>query len=275
MLKVSGLPRKEHTSRMLEDAMEGRKKRKEEKNQFILDTVDAFVSANIPVLKLDNPLSKYVKGSGILPVSKVLREEYIPEVAKIHEDRIKEELKGKDIVIYSDETTDKGCRCVYNVFFQTLDPAPQQQLHLAASTVLDAANATNCANDVLDTLKRYEKNLEDVAAFNSDSARYMTKCFKTLKGLHEDLLLVQCWPHKLHHVGNTFQVSLPELNLTVKHVKKVFLNARKRKNNYLMFLQEKYPYSKPKEKRDVDSTWMRGSIVDVDESTKIQLVSRL
>lgn len=135
---------------------------------------------------------------------------------------------------------------MYNILFQTLDPAPEQKLYLASSTVLDAANSSNCAKAVIDTLHQYEKNLEEVPVFNADSARYMTKCFKTLKGLHEELLHVQCWPHKLHHVGNTFQDTLPELNSSVKHIKKIFLNARKRKNNYLLFLQEKYPEDRTK-----------------------------
>ncbi|KAK3931228.1 Glutamate synthase [NADPH] small chain [Frankliniella fusca] len=108
------------------------------------------------------------------------------------------------------------------------------------------ANSPNCAKAVRDTLQQYEKTLDEVTAFNADSARYMTKCFETLQGLHEELLHVQCWPHKLHHVGNTFQETLPELNATVKHVKKVFLNTGKRKNNYLLFLQEKYPEEKKK-----------------------------
>ncbi|KAE8743739.1 hypothetical protein FOCC_FOCC009613 [Frankliniella occidentalis] len=221
----------------IEDAVTGAKHRKEEKHQFIVDTVDAFVFANIPVLKLNNP----GVGVGDLPVSKVPRETYIPEIAKIHENKIREELRGKEISIYCHETTDKGGRCVYNIIFQTLDPAPQQKLCLVSSTVLDAANAENCARAVMETLQRYEKNIGDVTAFNADSARYMTKCFQTLQGLHEELLHIQCWPHKLHHVGNTFQTTLPELNLAVKHVKK-----EKTKNNYLTFLQEKYPDNKAK-----------------------------
>ncbi|KAK3920836.1 CGG triplet repeat-binding protein 1, partial [Frankliniella fusca] len=237
-------PNKRVRQQTIQDSLDGAKRMKEEKHQFILDTVEAFISANIPVSKLDDPairqwLFKYVKRS-------VLRENYIPEIAQIHMDKIKESLKGKDITLFSDETTDKGGRCVYNVLFQTLDPAPTQDLYLASSTVLDSENASNCAKAVLETLAKYEKNIEEVAAFNADSARYMTKCFKTLNGLHEELLHIQCLPHKLHHVGNTFQKSLPELNLAVKHTKRIFLNARKRKNNYMMFLQDRYPDEKHK-----------------------------
>lgn len=43
--------------RTLEESVSTSKKRKEDKHQFILDTVDAFLSANIPVFKLDNTVS--------------------------------------------------------------------------------------------------------------------------------------------------------------------------------------------------------------------------
>lgn len=67
----------------VEETLQNSKKVKDSKDEFILDTVEAFIKANIPVEKLDHPairawLNKYVQGSGDLPSANRLRQHYIP-----------------------------------------------------------------------------------------------------------------------------------------------------------------------------------------------------
>ncbi|XP_052124170.1 uncharacterized protein LOC127749561 [Frankliniella occidentalis] len=234
-----------------EQCLETSKKRKDEKHTFVLDTVEAMVASNIPLHKVDHPafqnwLHKYMPGCGDLPKSRTLRESYVPELRTMKFEELKQILKEKAIVVYCDETTDSSGRAVFNILVQTVTDSDKQQLYLASSVVLDVVNSESCANAILGCLNKLEKTIQDVVAVVSDSARYMTKCARILKGLNSDLQHVQCWPHKLHNAANTFQKTLPELNAAVTKVKKVFLHARKRSNEYLLFLQEKYPDDKTK-----------------------------
>lgn len=61
-------------------------------------------------------MKKYIKGSGDLPEVKTLREVYMLKVAEVKFEEIKFTVKGKGIIVFSDESTDKGSRCVYNIF---------------------------------------------------------------------------------------------------------------------------------------------------------------
>lgn len=169
-----------------------------DKEEFIVATTEAFICAGLSVEKLDHPkirewLSTYMKGSGDLPKSDQLRRKYIPIVGEKKVLELKEKVKGKDLSILCDETTDQGGNCVFNVLFRTIDGAGSQEVLLAASLVLDTANGKTCAQSVVDTLARYDVDYENCLTFVTDSARYMTLCFKTLEGLMgSHLVHIQC-----------------------------------------------------------------------------------
>jgi len=133
-------------------------KAKDDRETFIKSTVHAFVKANIPLHKLDNPsMRKWIKefipgkynlafffcfffrrvlifiktvhitcifvvriGGGDLPKSKWLRKHYLPLIKKDYDEEIKEYLKGKKINILCDETTNKNGEAAFLVLFQIL-----------------------------------------------------------------------------------------------------------------------------------------------------------
>lgn len=228
-----------------ESFMQG-KKAKDDKEQFVVDTTEAFLSAGISVERLDHPkmrewLAKYVKGSGDLPCADRIRQHYIPIIGLKKVEELKEVLKNKKLFIMCDETTDKSGNCIFNILFRLLEATDNQTVYLAASAVLDKANGSTCTQSIVDTLSKYEVEYHNVLGIVTDSARYMTLCSSTLKGLVGDNLAhVQCWAHKVNLVGQIWQCSLDELNTTVAKTKAAFLNTRKRKHQYLDFLREKY-----------------------------------
>lgn len=227
----------------LEETLDNGWKIKDSTMEFILDTVEAFVEANIPVDKLDHPamrawLSKYVQGSGDLPLADCLRQYYIPVVGEKKRQEIQADLKDSDIFLLCDETTDKNERCVFNVIIRPSTITDDANTHLAASVVLDAANSADCATAVLDTLQKYSIDCQRVIGIVTDSAEYMTKCVETVKEFLDDVQHVHCWAHKAGNIGSVFEDELDELNTTVVKVKNAFLNTRK--SNYVQFLNEKY-----------------------------------
>ncbi|KAJ8893286.1 hypothetical protein PR048_005877 [Dryococelus australis] len=177
----------------------------ERAENFILKTTRAFVSANIPLEKLDNDklhnwLNKNVKGDGDIPSARKI---------------IEEDIKSLKVVtcILCNETTDKGRRCVFNILFKKLEPASNQTTKLVATIIL---------------LTKYEIEFDPVIAIVSDSAPYMTKCFSNLAGLLENTVHLQCWAHNMYALlGNTWQSTLTLFNKSVGKIKKAFLNSRK------------------------------------------------
>ncbi|XP_066480385.1 phosphatidylinositol N-acetylglucosaminyltransferase subunit C isoform X2 [Tiliqua scincoides] len=232
----------------LEETVDNVWKVEDSKEEFILDTIEAFVDANIPIEKLDHPairawLSKYVPASGDLPLANWLRQYYIPVVGEKKRQEIQADLKDSDIFLLCDEATDKSGNCVFNVLIRPSIVANYANAHLAESVVLDAANSANCANAVLDTLQKYSIDRQRVVGIVTDSARYMTKCVETVKELIDNVQHVQCWAHKASSIGSVFEDKLDELNTVVIKVKHAFLNIRK--SNYIQFLSEKYQGSNP------------------------------
>nr|CAD7199521.1 unnamed protein product [Timema douglasi] len=96
----------------IEGAIQAQKKAKDDKVEFIMDTTEMFLKANIPIEKLDNPvvrswMGKYIKGSGDLPSASWLRREYVPKCGALAKENIKVSLANKSVAIFCDETTDR------------------------------------------------------------------------------------------------------------------------------------------------------------------------
>lgn len=223
------------------------KRAKEEKNTFVEDTVRMCLKANIPINKLDHPavrdyLHRYVSGSGDLPSANSLRRKYVSLCGQKEKDATRTALKDKPVVIVADETSDTLGRCVFAVLFRTIDSLPEQCCYLASVNFLDTANASTCSQAIIDTLKEYDIQYNNVWGLVSDSARYMEACFKLLKTLiGEQIFHYKCWAHKVNLVGDVFLSEFRELNSLVSKLKTAFLHSRKMKSAYILFLKEKAP----------------------------------
>ncbi|CAG2057325.1 unnamed protein product [Timema podura] len=216
---------------------------------IILETHPEVTISNFPVESMafdttqENKEYAYnsVLGGGDLPKAETIRSVWIPEVNKSQEDNIKNNVKNQQVAILCDETTDRKGQCVFVILLKTLRADSKQSLFVGAVKVLQNASATECSRALVDTITKYEIPYENVVCVVTDGARYMTKCVTSLKVLLcDDFLHIQCWDHKLNLVQNYWSVELPELNECVAKAKAAFLNTRKRKHNYLAFLNEKY-----------------------------------
>lgn len=183
----------------------------------------------------------FFSGAGDLPAADTLRKTYLPKVREQEEAALKEIVKGKQVSILCDETTDRKGQCVFLVLIKLLECSAQSQLYVGGVKILSNANATECARAIVEVINKLEIPFQQITSVVTDSARYMTKCVDSLKVLFGDSLIhVQCWAHKMNLVSSIFQVELKELNNCVLNVKNAFLNTRKRKHLYQAFLKEKY-----------------------------------
>ncbi|XP_063216748.1 uncharacterized protein LOC134542793 [Bacillus rossius redtenbacheri] len=207
---------------------------------------ETFVKANIPLEKLNNEhmvnfMNEFIEGSGALPCVKTLREKHLPRLNMEREENIKEKVKGKHLAVCCDETTDKQGRCVFVIIFKIIEASHQVEIVVGDVHILETADAKSCSRAILDSLNKYNISYDSVLALVSDSARYMGKCFDTLTNLMSDnVVVIQCWAHKLNLILNVLGKHLPELQNATSKIKSAFLNTRKRKHLFRQFLDDKY-----------------------------------
>lgn len=127
-----------------------------ELNPYILDLCNTFLSANIPLYKINNPavkefLTKYTKKP--VPSETLLRTKYMPT---IYEKCIKElqNRAGKSLIWVSmDETTDSEQRMVASFVFGILEEGEKETSYLLNIAHIEKANASSMAAFFTDSLQ--------------------------------------------------------------------------------------------------------------------------
>ncbi|XP_070506833.1 uncharacterized protein [Chironomus tepperi] len=234
------------------NAFEQQKRAKLENDNFVHDVVKTFLDANIPLEKLDHPsvrqfFSKYIAGSGCLPMATNLRTKVVPNIGQEQKNEIKAHLRNKSVVVVADETSDRLGRCVFAVLLRTIEADRTQNCYLASVNFLDTANSTTCSQAIIDTLKDYDIGYSQVKGLVSDSARYMSASFNVLKILiGPDILHFQCWAHKINLIIGCFISDFNELNTVVSKIKSAFVHSRKMRSAYVTYLRENAQNLPPK-----------------------------
>uniref|UniRef100_A0A131YX27 Uncharacterized protein n=1 Tax=Rhipicephalus appendiculatus TaxID=34631 RepID=A0A131YX27_RHIAP len=113
----SGMPRKQSRQQTLESAITAG----EARNDVVLKFLDALISANIPLEKVDNQklrafLQTHVRNGGLVPGSDALRRR-LPELFEKHEANLKAMFQGTTVSVIRDETTNDRSKSVVNVLF--------------------------------------------------------------------------------------------------------------------------------------------------------------
>ena len=151
------------------------------KDKLVMDVVESFMSANIPLEKLDNPklrefFKNSVKGGGSLPNATTLRQIYVEKVYNQQPNEILKRLADQKIAVIVDETTDMRGRYVVNVLMHPLDSfAPVHFKALLVNTeFLTAINNVSIAQLIVRTLTNMNIEFNNVLALVSDAV-YMKK----------------------------------------------------------------------------------------------------
>lgn len=209
-------------------------------SQFNQDLCKAFVSADIPLNKLNNKelvsfLEKYTDQK--VPNESTLRKNYVPDLYNETLDRLREKVGDNSIWVSLDETTDVDERCVANFVFGILGPEEERDksMYLLNLKVLDKVNHSTVAAFFTDSLGilwvdgiKYDR----VLLACTDAAPYMVKCMTGLEILFPKMIHVTCLAHGLHRVAELARAILPEVNVLISTVKKVFLKAPSRKERF-------------------------------------------
>jgi len=206
------------------------------KNEFVIEMCKAFLSADIPINKIDNPtfrqfMEKYTKK--IVPCQSSLRRS-IPNVYDEVIANIRNEIGDRPIWLSIDETTDSTARYVANVVVGALNKDGPSKPHLLMSRELEVTNNSTITQLVLDALIFLwpgQKNQEIGGKFVvllTDAAADMVKAGKNLKNTYPDLMHVTCLAHGLNRVAETVKSLFPIANRAMAAVKAVFKKAPSR-----------------------------------------------
>ncbi|CAF1054974.1 unnamed protein product [Brachionus calyciflorus] len=82
-----------------------------------------------------------------------------------------------------------------------------------------------------------EIKFQNVMAFISDNASYMSKAFKSLKTILFNCTHVACFAHIIALVGETWRSNLSEVDLIVANLKSIFARGSNRKKRFIDFLK--------------------------------------
>lgn len=146
------------------------------KKQIIDDFLEAWVSADIPLEKVDKFrgfLSKYCREGGTIPCADTLRRKHLNGIYEAHILRLKPEFANKRISIIIDETTDSCARSVVNTLF-----IYRGITKLISVDFLETIDNVTIGGLILRLLTQWSIPFSAPRLLISDSAAYMKKSFR-------------------------------------------------------------------------------------------------
>lgn len=198
---------------------------------FMYELCEAFVCADIPFAKLNNPtlktfLEKYCKRK--IPDESTIRRGYITPVYNNVVSEIKDQLSEQKVWISVDETHNSLGLSVANVIVGHLDKSCHMKPYLVTSKVLNATNFQTISNLVEESLNFISIKLENILLLVTDGASYMLKAGKTLKENMPNLIHVTCFVHNLHRVAEFIRNEFKVIDNIISDCKKIFLKCPSR-----------------------------------------------
>lgn len=202
------------------------------RDSFGKELCSAFISANIPLWKVNNTklktfLEKHTNKR--VPDESTLRKTCVTECFNEVITDIREALKNENIWISIDETTDAAGQCVCSAVVSAMKAG--SKTYLLNIQILDRVNHSTIAkffNDSLVFLWPDGIQYDSVLLFLTDAAPYIIKAANALKVLYPKLIHLTCLAHGLHRVAETVRSQYPEVDRLVSNVKKIFIKAPSR-----------------------------------------------
>lgn len=216
----------------LEEVFNKNKKQKTRAEEIGGELVEAFLAANIPLSKVENPnlrgfLEKHI---GIkIPVVSTLRK----QVSFCFDDvraKIVAELQDKPFWLGVDETMDAGGRRVANILMGCLDPESFHVPFLLGCYFLEDGTSGSVARAVNDCLRSFWPNLDakNFKVLLSDAASAMIKAGNDLHIFYPKMIHFTCLAHAVHRLCEEVRDNFDNINQLISNTKKIFLKSPSR-----------------------------------------------
>lgn len=238
-LNVRKLQRGEPSQQTIQHCLEEKPKNSEQA-QFNEDLCKAFIGANIPLKKLNNPnlssfLTKYCKFN--IPDESTVRKGSVDVIYKQTINDIKKKVGENYFYLVVDETTDSCGRYIAHALIGVLGETNDYgRSYLIASKQLEKTNNLSVTRFVQETLTNFflpdRVPSEKFILLLSDAAPYMVKAAQNLKIFYSNLFHVTCLAHGINRVAECIRDQFPLVNDLINQAKKVFLKAPSRVQFY-------------------------------------------
>lgn len=202
------------------------------KKSFNEELCNMFVSADIPLHKLNNPIVKkfLAKHSGnVIPDQTTMRKYYLSEIYREKISALRRKVSTHKIWVSVDETTDVEQRYIACFVFGILgEESERDKCYLANIAILSSVNHASIAgffNDSLQVLWPSQIKYENVLLVCTDAAPYMIKSMNGLQVLFPKMIHITCLAHGLHRVAELVRFSYAEVNRLISASKSIFVKA--------------------------------------------------
>lgn len=200
-----------------------------EKNgtSFSYIVTEAFLSADIPLYKLNHPKMKNMFQSigHPLPSESTCRQK-VPQVAADILTKIQGIIEGKQIFIQYDETDILKSK-YSNILVGTLDEPGKS--YLVDTIFLDKnIDASTVVRHIDDVVRKFNIERQNFVLLLSDAARYMVSAGNTLKVLFPNLFHVTCTAHLWHNCALKIKEFYPDVDNLISKVKAATLKNKTR-----------------------------------------------
>ena len=286
-LKMSNTsPFQGNFSKYLNERSENVKKRKSTENLNIIDKSSeitkkefwiqltlAFMAANIPINKLDNPvIKKFLEiFTGFeIPHSSTIYKNYVKNVYDKALDKIRDEIGDNKVYLQIDETTNRGDRILLNVLCGKLDGRKSKPM-LISTQILENTKSETIIKGICNACRNFWPNsngLENVLVILTDAAPNMKCAIDMAKKDYKDLKHVTCLAHGMHNVCQFVRVNFDLTNEFISNMKHLMKNSPKRKNELKNFC------SIPLPKNPVVTRWCSWINASIYYNTNIDKITK-
>ena len=187
-------------------------------NDYVGTVTAAFLSANIPLYKLNNPdLQALFKYFGQKAPSESACRQRIDNVGKCEVDRICEVLSDKYIFMVIDEADISGCKYLNTLVGDIEKPETTYLLHCK---ILDVSpNQQTVIHAVDDAIRILQTKRDDFVLLLTDAARYMTAAGRVVKQTYTRLFHTTCVAHTLHNAAERIRANYDDVDRLIAAVK--------------------------------------------------------
>jgi len=200
------------------------------KKTFKGKLVEAFLSADIPLYKLQNEKIKELFTSLGQPVpSESNCRAHVSELAEEGIKVLEERFRGKKIFIVADESEIDGSK-YFNILIG--DISVPEKTYVLDCSIVETMNQQVVTTKIDDALKKLNIERNNFVLLVSDAARYMTACTNTLKTLFPQLFHITCLAHMLHNCAEKVRGHFAEVDNLIAAVKAVTVKNKQRRHKF-------------------------------------------
>jgi hypothetical protein len=186
--------------------------------EFTNLVVKAFLSADIPLSKMDN---KYLKNlfkfmNFPLPSERNARRQVEVESEKIL-NQIYAIISGKKIFLVLDESQIRSVK-YFNIMVGLIENP--KTIYCLNSVSLDGnVNSLFVVQSIVQTANKFHISFANIAMIISDAASYMIKAGKELKEYKSDMIHVTCLAHLIHNCAMNIRMHYQNIDILIARVR--------------------------------------------------------